>query len=253
MLEYKLCTAGYTTAMEYAVRELSRSDFRISAVPDSTVTHLLLPVPSFDADGKIKGGVPLEPILESLSPDTVIIGGNLSHPRLSRFQKWDLLQDLNYLAQNASITAHCAVKLALSYLPVTLSSCPVLIIGWGRIGKCLANLLKSMGATVTVAARKPQDRAMLSALGYDGAEITAAATNIEDFRIIFNTVPTMVYPQEIMALCHPDCLKIELASAPGIGGNDIIDGRGLPNKSAPESSGILIANTVMTYMKGAIL
>lgn len=93
---------------------------------------------------------------------------------------------------------------------------------------------------------------MLSALGYNAAEITAAAANIYDFRIIFNTVPTMVYSQEIMTNCRPDCLKIELASAPGIGGMDIVDGRGLPSKYAPESSGILIANTIMSYMKGAM-
>lgn len=252
MKEHKFYTAGHTSALKHAVSALSRQGFSFSQFPNESVTHLLLPVPSFQADGTIiGGGVPNE-LLDTLSPNTVIIGGNLKHPCVSEFPKWDLLQDPNYLAQNASITAHCAVKLALSHLPVILPSCPVLIIGWGRIGKCLADLLKSMGAAVTVAARNPQDRAMLSALGYNAAEITAAAANIYDFRIIFNTVPTMVYSQEIMTNCRPDCLKIELASAPGIGGMDIVDGRGLPSKYAPESSGILIANTIMSYMKGAM-
>ena len=196
--------------------------------PDCKVTHLLLDVP-------FKKPEQLPEILVQLSKDVTIVGGNLNVPG---YRVVDLLQDPFYLAENADITAYGAVKLALSQLPVTLKGLPVLVIGWGRIGKCLAQFLRQMGAVVTVATRKETDRAMLTALGYDAVDVTAIPPR---YRIIFNTVPASVFT----AKQPEDCLKIELASVPGLAGDNIIDGRALPNRCAPESSGQLIARRIL--------
>lgn len=238
-------TAGHTDALDYAAVELKQRGFTFASQPDKTVTHLLLPVPSFEPDGKVKGGISLSPVLERLSRNVTVVGGNLGSFVPAGYKTADLLQNADYLAENADITAHCAVKLALSKLPVTLRHCPVLVIGWGRIGKCLAQLLKSMGAIVTVATRKETDRAMLSALGYDTENIHSLGYGLIRYRVIFNTVPSMVLPADALQFCAPDCLKIDLASAPGMDGPDIIWARGLPNKDAPESSGKLIARLVL--------
>ena len=45
--------------------------------------------------------------------------------------------------------------------------------------------------------------------------------------------------------CRPECLKIELASVSGMEGDDVIIARGLPGIWAPETSGRLIARTVL--------
>lgn len=175
-------------------------------------------------------------MLLQLSKDVTIVGGNLCVPE---YQVVDLLQDPLYLAENADITAHGAVKLALELLPVTLKELPVLVIGWGRIGKCLARLLRQMDALVTVAARKETDRAMLTALGYRAVDLPDSPP----YRLIFNTVPAPIptrFPE--------DCLKIELASVPGLAGDNIINGRALPNRCAPESSGQLIARSVLRHI-----
>ncbi len=211
------------------------------------MTHILLPVPSMSADGCIKGGGNLAEILKPIPTQIPIFGGNIVCEDRPVF---DLLQDPVYLAENAAITAHCALKLILRNLPATLSGGSVLIIGWGRIGKCLAHLLKQVGARVSVYARKPADRAMLLALGYDTADLTPPAYDLMRYRVILNTVPVMLLPEELMKHCQPDCVKIELASAPGMAGPDIIDGRGLPSREAPESSGLLIARTVLRLAAG---
>ena len=49
--------------------------------------------------------------------------------------------------------------------------------------------------------------------------------------------------------CFGNALKIDLASKPGIGGSDVIWARGLPGKDAPESSGELIAKTIIRLME----
>ncbi len=242
------CTAGHTDALGYATKELKQKGFSFVEQPDKTVTHLLLPVPSFDPDKKVKGGVSLAPMLELLPRNVTIFGGNLGDLVPPGYKTVDLLQDPLYLAENADITAYCAAKLAAAKLPVTLRGCQILVVGWGRIGKCLAQLLKNMGANVTVAARKEEDRAMLSALGYETENIRTLGYSLIRYRVIFNTVPVMVLPAEAMQYCAPDCLKIDLASVPGIDTPDVIWARGLPNKDAPESSGKLIARSVLRLL-----
>ncbi len=238
-------TAGHTDALDYAACELASKGCTIADTPDKTVTHLLLPVPSFEADGSLKGGGNLAQTLEHLSRNVTILCGNPGNFIPAGYKTVDLLQDPLYVAENANITAHCAVKLAMSKLPMTMRGCYVLIVGWGRIGKCLAALLKNMGAIVTVAARKEQDRAMLSALGYDTENIHSLGYGLLRYDVIFNTVPTKVLTEKATVYCKPDCLKIDLASASGIEGKDVIWARGLPNKDAPASSGKLIAHTAL--------
>ncbi len=244
-MSYIFYIAGNSPASRAAGHALLQSEFKISPLPWADVTHLLLPVPSFDDQGNIRGVGTLDGILDQLPRDITIIGGNLKHPRLKNYTCIDLLKDPVYLAENASITAYCALRLAMMELPCTLKECPILITGWGRISQCLAFLLRSTGAVVTVAARKEENIAIASALGFH----TTAINNLQpqDFRVIFNTAPA---PNLIDAdSCAKDCLKIDLASVKGINGKHVIWARGLPGKDAPETTGQLIAQRIMHFIQ----
>lgn len=234
--------AGNSKALYYAAAFLMEEGAVFLPCPDHTVTHLLLPVPSFEKDGSIKGGGDLNTILSQLPKTVTVIGGNLRREELAEYEVLDLLEDPWYLARNASITAHCTLELALAKLPVTLEKCPVLVIGWGRIGKCLAKLLSGLGACVTVAARKESRRVMIEALGYKSCAMEAIQP--ENYRLIINTVPAMILPS-----APGTALKIDLASVPGIAGRDILQARGLPGLLAPESSGELIAKVITQWVK----
>lgn len=217
--------------------------FHIADKPAPDVTHLLLPVPSFEKDGRIRGGGLLENILADLPESITVIGGNLSHPALAGYNCLDLLRDGEYVARNAALTADCAIRVAGAHLPAAFDGCPVLVVGWGRIGKCLAARLKALDADVYVAARKAEDRNMLRALGY-GTENTERLAN--SYRVIFNTAPA---PVLTAATLPRDTIKIELASTDGLCGSDVIIARGLPGKMLPQSSGKLIADTVIRILK----
>ena len=242
MHELKFYCAGSNKALYYAAAFLMEEGAVFLPCPDHTVTHLLLPIPSFDGAGNVLGGGDLESILSQLPKTVTVIGGNLNRPELKDYEVIDLLEDPWYLARNASITAHCALELALAKLPVTLEKCPVLVIGWGRIGKCMAKLLNGLGACVTVAARKESRRVMIEALGYKSCSIEAITP--AQYRLIINTVPAMVLPS-----ADGTALKIDLASVPGMGGRDVLHAKGLPGLLAPESSGALIAQTIMQWIK----
>lgn len=242
MNELTFYCAGSSRALYYAAAFLMEEGAVFLPCPDHAVTHLLLPIPSFEADGSIKGGGDLSEILARLPKTVTVIGGNLKRPELAEYETLDLLEDPWYLARNASITAHCTLELALARLPITLEKCPVLIVGWGRIGKCLAKLLHGLGANVTVAARKESRRVMIDALGYRSCPMEKIRT--ENYRLIINTVPAMVLPS-----APGTALKMDLASVPGIGGKDVVQARGLPGLLAPESSGALIAQTITQWIK----
>ena len=243
--------AGSTKACQYAARLLKEYGYRVEPSPTDSVTHLLLDVPSFGAEGFLRSGSSIHTLLSKFSTDITVCGGNLNHPALEGYPKIDLLQDAHYLAENAYITAECALDVALPYLEITLRRCPVLIIGWGRIGKCLGQLLKDMGADVTICARKETDRAIIQALGFKATD-TGRINTPEQFRLIFNTVPEMVLTKENTALFRKDCVKIDLASKSGMDDEDVIVARGLPGIHFPESSGELIAATLLRLCREEI-
>ena len=243
----QLYPIGTTAALAYAVQFLKRAGFDIVDHPTPEVTHLLLDIPSFGNDGQLRGGGNLQKILETLPQYITVVGGNLVHPELEGYRKWDFLQDADYLAQNAAITADCALQVAVPLLTTTLAQSPALVIGWGRIGKCLGQLLKAIGCEVTVAARKDSDRAMLRALGYDAAD-TAGIQKLSHYRILFNTAPELVLRHEQLVPCK-NCVKIDLASRKGLEGADVVWARGLPGVYAPETSGKLIADTFLRKWK----
>lgn len=241
----RIYPAGNAPAVIYACNYLQDRGFEILKKPEMDATHLLLPAPAFETDLRIRGGGILEHILADLPENVTVIGGSLTHPMLSGYRTIDLLKDPCYLAKNAAITAHCAVSIAADKLPVTLSGCQTLIIGWGRIGKCLASLLRAMGAIVTVAARKEADRAMLSALGYGCVSTEDIADRLERYRLIINTVPERVLSAQQLRGCMTNCLKIDLASQKGMDGSEVIWAKGLPGKMAAESSGALIGQSII--------
>lgn len=218
-------------AMEFAFTYLASHGFEVTTTPSPDVTQLLLPVPSF-----ANGTDYLVPILAKLSADVTIFGGNLANDILKAHHTVDLLQDEAYLAANGEITAKCAAALPkLNY-----SGVPVLILGWGRIGKRLGQLLSKQGANVTVSARNPMDLAHIQGLGMRAIPLRQVRDTASDHRIIFNTIPAMVLPD---LHCPSECSVYELASIPGVSGSNIISARGLPGKYAPEDSGTLIAQT----------
>ena len=236
-----LYPAGRSESCRYASRYLKCSGISLIDHPSPEITHLLLDIPTLDT-ADLKG------ILRMLPEDITVIGGKLTQEILKGYAKIDLLQDPLFLAKNAAITAECALRTAAPYINTTFADSPALILGWGRIGKCLAALLSSIGCPVTVAARKETDLALLKALRYRAVEFSQLHRVIGNYRILFNTAPNLIPDQKITALWD-SVIKIDLASSPGLEHKDVIPARGLPGKYAPESAGKLIAESILRICK----
>ena len=238
---------GSTSACRHAAALLQAGGIAITDHPSPEVTHLLLDIPSFSTEGRLRSGEALSPVLQMLPPQIVVVGGKLSDPSLGNSTTMDLLQNPLYLAKNAAITAQCALKLALPTVDTNFSETPVLVIGWGRIGTCLAQMLKALAFPVTVAARSPAHRAMLEALGFRAVEISQIPELLPGMGLVFNTVPVPL----LTCLPSPYCPVFDLASAPGLDGLDVATARGLPGTMAAKASGALIAKTILESLPHA--
>lgn len=190
-------------------------------------------------------------MLGECTMDHTVIGGNLDFLN-EGVERLDLLKDPYYLAANAAITAEAALGLVLKELRREITRTNILILGWGRIGKCLTHQLHHLGANVTVYARKDADRAMLRALGYRYADRQELRRSLSRYHCILNTVPAPVLSEEEAGTFRSDALKLELASGFWLPGKNVVDAHGLPGICKPEASGALIAKTVAYHLGGIL-
>ena len=163
----------------------------------------------------------------------------------------DYLAREELAVRNGVPTAEGAIAAAMAATEVTLCGTPCLVVGFGRIGKLLAHLLRGLGAEVAVSARRLDDLAWIDAFGYRGLHTNRLAGTLGDFRVVFNTVPHTVLSGELLRELPQDCVLIELASQPGFDraaaealGLKCISALGLPGKAAPETAARAIWTTL---------
>ena len=169
--------------------------------------------------------IPTAPFLrEDIPVGPLIIGGNLDFLDPSH-RKLDLLRDPYYLAQNARITAEAALGLILPKVGSDFAHADVLILGWGRIGKCLDQIFRHLGFPVSVYARNPKDLAMLSALGYTAVSRADMVRDLNRYHCIINTAPAEILTAEEIRNAAKTCIKVDLASVQGLPGTDVLHAR----------------------------
>lgn len=214
---------------------------------------VLLPVPALRDANHIKaaGDLPLATVRACLPAGARIFGGVLPENLFSGHVQYDYMHDEPLAVRNAALTAEAAVALALEATPTGLSGSRVLVVGFGRIGKCLARKLQSLGAAVTVASRRAEDRAWCAALGYRPEQTHIYAHGLI-YDCILNTVPAPVFTEAQLAALR--CPLIDLASAPG-GLPPASDppesyqrAPGLPGRFAPERAARILKETTLRIL-----
>ena len=115
---------------------------------------------------------------------------------------------------NAIPTAEGAIALAINNTEKTIWGSNCLVIGNGCIGKTLAKLLSSFGATVTVSARKGEDFAEIKSKNLYCIETKNIASELYKYDVIFNTVPYRIIETDTLKMLNGNQLIIDLASKP---------------------------------------
>ncbi len=165
----------------------------------------------------------------------------------------DLTDTETFNLRNAIPTAEGAIAIAMQHLDVTLHGASVCVTGFGRIGRILCRLLASLGAHVTAVARSSRDMALAEVEGYRPATYGDLPTLGPTFDAVFNTVPTTVLTESVLAALKPEALIVDLASKPGGVDHEaalrqnrrVVTALSLPGKVAPVTAGRIIADCLM--------
>lgn len=169
---------------------------------------------------------------------------------------YDYSKREEFAVNNAVPTAEGAIEIAMHEYSGTINGSRCLVAGFGRIGKVLCKMLNGLGAKVTVSARKPKDLAWINILGYESI-LTSDICNENEYDIIFNTIPSIVFDAHTLAKSAQKAIVIDLASYPG--GVDlnaakrlkvnVISALSLPGKVAPKAAGEIIKNTIYNMIE----
>ena len=158
---------------------------------------------------------------------------------------------------NCIPTVEGAIQIAMEETARTIHNSKCMVLGYGRIGKLLSKALSSLGADVTVTARRADDLAWIEANGYNCLKTSEIKSQINNQNIIFNTIPTTILTKDVLEKIADDALIIDLASKPG--GIDfdtasqlkkrVIWALSLPGKVAPITAGEIIGSTILNLIK----
>ena len=245
----------------YVSEQLICTDDMREALGKSNV--IVLPLPA-TLDGKTVNSmlstreIPLDDCIRFAGEGSLITGGMLSEEfRQKAEEKGVCTEDYakreEFAVLNAVPTAEGAVAIAMAERASTVRGSRCLVAGYGRVGRRLAALLKAMGADVSVAARRAGVLAEAAAEGMAPLQISELSAKAGGFELLFNTVPAMIFTEDILRSLKSDCLVIDLASKPG--GVDFETAKqlgvrtvwalSLPGKVAPITAGDIIKDTVL--------
>lgn len=237
------------------------SDFSGTDFSDNKCDCIVLPVPPLDEKSNINTPcsddiISPDMLKKSMKKDCIIFTGRYDK-RLNELFPYNRIIDYmsreDLSLKNAVPTAEGAIQIALDELPVTLSGLSVLIVGMGRIGTALAEILKGFGADITVAVRNAKGTGKARVIGIKSVCTKDIDT---DYGLVFNTAPELIFDRELLQKFDDETLFIDLASRPG--GFDfnsaaelnkkVIWALGIPGKTAPITAGEIVAETIINIL-----
>ncbi len=235
------------------------SDARIVILPlPASVDGVSLNAPFFEGEQ-----INLSDVVGLLEPNSLLIGGRIPEKTVEEANKKDVRVIDYFLSEefqikNAYTTAEAALCIAMNNLKKNIRDSRFAITGYGRIAKCLCNLLLKFDSNVCVLARKESDLTWARLAGARTQKLDAKAIDSlqSGYDVIFNTVPVWLFCEDFLVQMSKKTQIIDLASSPGgvdisaakkIGAN-VIWASSLPGKYAPESAGDLIFDCIKTVV-----
>ncbi|MEW5921076.1 MAG: dipicolinate synthase subunit DpsA [Bacillota bacterium] len=214
-------------------------------------------------DGKVRVNDPV--FREGIQNGTLFIAGYVN-PKIKKFlqQKEVIVYETREMDEisilNAIPTAEGAIQVAMQNTEITIHNSHCLVLGYGRCGRVLAETLKGLGATVSVAARRSEVLAWILASRMNPLPLHELAGGVHKADIIFNTIPAVVVDREVLCNVKKETLIIDLATYPG--GIDFVAAKrmgiktivlpGLPGKVAPKTAGKILCQVYPALIVSAL-
>ncbi|MDF2537590.1 MAG: hypothetical protein K0S76_611 [Herbinix sp.] len=191
-----------------------------------------------------------------------LIAGNIPSPITGlcdsrHIPYYDLMKNEKLTILNAIATAEGTIMEAIAGSTRNLHGSNVLVLGYGRCAKVLAQKLKAMDARVTVAARSEEALAYANANGHQTVHLSNIKCILPSFHYIFNTIPALVLDRDCLDLVDANVTIIDISSAPGGVDFDYAKQQhlnaklslGLPGKVSPKASADFLVTEINALMK----
>jgi dipicolinate synthase subunit A len=233
----------------------------------SSSLNIILPIPvSKDGVNIISGqsypDLTIEGLCNQLTSNHKLYGGCLTniiknHCNANGIFYNDLMEKEEIVLFNTIATAEGALAEAISNSTINLQKSNCVIIGFGKCARTLAEKLKNLCGHLDIAARSSLALSAANAASYGTVNLSQLNDSINKYDFIFNTVPAMVLPKELLINTKLDVTIIDIASNPG--GVDCCSAKelnrnaklclGLPGKYAPKSSAICLTNYILSDLR----
>ena len=225
------------------------------------------PIP-FSRDGLnvnskfVESKILIKDLLEKIK-GKILIAGNISEDVKKvaenyNIQVIDVMKSEKLAVLNTIATAEGTIELMIANTDTIIFDSNVLILGFGRVAKTLANRLKGLVKSITCASREDDELAWIEVYGYeklnlnDFVKCQESKKCLENYNVIINTIPSMIFDAEKLQYVNKEVLLIDLASNPGgidkeetkKQGLKLIHALGLPGKVAPKSSARFIKDII---------
>ena len=198
-----------------------------------------------------------EEVMEHIAPGSVLL---LCGPKFPQRRRWDLQyvnlwEDEQLLRENAYLTAEAAVASAMRRTRLAMAGMRCAVIGYGRIGRSLTEILLNLGARVTVISGRETKRQLAREAGAQTAALADITSALPGQDVIFSTPPATVIDAAALEYVDADAQLIDLASPPY--GFDLEAARehnlracrepGLPGRYCPLSAARAIYSAVLRW------
>ncbi len=254
----ELCGVTRFTDAKEAVRDCDAVVFPLPAVKNGIYLN-----------EKNDTAIPVESILDAIPSASRVFAGKTDEGFRSLCRERGLSLTDYYdsealTVKNAHLTAEGALHIYMTEKKISVFGSHILVIGSGRVAKCIAHVFSAVGAEVAVMARNRGELAFAELAGHRICDLTLACVRLTEFSsgydAIINTVPVTFMTGCYLSSVPTETLIIDLASVPY--GVDVAEARrlginavratSLPGKYAPESAGQLIAEAIMASLEGDI-
>lgn len=227
---------------------------------------IILPLPISKDGVYLTSVVPMketiDDIISLLNDNHIVFGGMVSKPVEARFTRngikiYDYFKREEVSVMNAVPTVQGILKAMIENIEYTINSSKCAVFGYGKIAGVTADVLKALGAEVTVCVRKYGDIAKAQIKGFDTCFINDFSKSAYKFDMIVNTVPSLILDKNMLKNLKTDCLIIDVASSPygtdfaaanELGLNALLCSS-LPGKVAPKTAGEIIAKGVLNIIR----
>ena len=239
-------------SIEQALREV---DFVIGPIPFSS-NMKTINAPFFNKD------ITINELIQNFN-SKIFIAGNISKDILEimegkNIKVIDIMKQEEMVILNTIATAEGTIEVAMKNTEKIIHGSNVLVLGFGRVGKIVAEKFANLLSNVTCAVRKNIDKAWIEAYGYQSMDINNLC-NLENFDIIINTVPYCIIQENELKQMRKDVLLIDLASTPGGIDREAVKKQNkkfvwalsLPGKVAPVTTAKYIKDTIYNILENS--